>query len=313
MKLEVTRSRAYKKNDQAFVEQKNGAVVRRLMGYGRFDGVETARVMARLYAAARLYVNFFQPSFKLREKRREGPKVIKRYHPPSTPCERALAHPKVAVAVKTRLREQYRTLDPVALLAEIRAVQEELGNRVDRRAGDARGQQRAGKSTAPQPVQSSTLDAVAFAKTLGATVEAGDPRATHRRPKRPYKTRVRMPSKLDPHIATIEDWLAVEPQMTAASIVGRLTEKHPEQFGTRQHSIVQRLLRALRKKVAENLVAQELHGHTPTATSLPGPVDGSGYQGPDPPTAPPAERTWNAARLNRPVHGGPSAPAAQPG
>src|SRR5216684_6210203 len=49
-KLEVTRSRAYKKNDQAFVEQKNGAVVRRLMGYGRFDGLETARVMGRLYA-----------------------------------------------------------------------------------------------------------------------------------------------------------------------------------------------------------------------------------------------------------------------
>src|SRR5215204_2035560 len=74
-KIEVTRSRAYKKNDQAFVEQKNGAVVRRLMGYGRFDGIETAHVMARLYAAARLHVNFFQPSFKLKEKRREGAKV----------------------------------------------------------------------------------------------------------------------------------------------------------------------------------------------------------------------------------------------
>ena len=49
----MTWSRAYKKNDQAFVEQKNGAVVRRLMGYGRFDGIETAQVMARLYAAAR--------------------------------------------------------------------------------------------------------------------------------------------------------------------------------------------------------------------------------------------------------------------
>src|SRR6201994_1380018 len=70
-KLEVTRSRAYKKNDQAFVEQKNGAVVRRLMGYGRFDGVDTARMMGRLYATARLFVNFFQPSFKLKEKRRE--------------------------------------------------------------------------------------------------------------------------------------------------------------------------------------------------------------------------------------------------
>ncbi|WP_404514847.1 hypothetical protein [Bradyrhizobium ottawaense] len=104
-KLEVTRSRAYKKNDQAFVEQKNGAVVRRLMGYGHFDGV------AALYAAARLYVNFFQPSFKLKEKRREGAKVIKRYHPPSTPYERALAHPKVTAAVKKRLRDQYRSLD----------------------------------------------------------------------------------------------------------------------------------------------------------------------------------------------------------
>jgi hypothetical protein len=99
-KLEVTRSRAYRKNDQAFVEQKNGAVVRRLTGYGRFEGVETARVMARLYAAARLYINFFQPSFKLKEKRREGAKVIKRYHAPSTPCERALAHPNVAAARK---------------------------------------------------------------------------------------------------------------------------------------------------------------------------------------------------------------------
>ena len=312
-KLEVTRSRAYKKNDQAFVEQKNGAVVRRLMGYGRFDGVETARVMARLYAAARLYVNFFQPSFKLKEKRREGAKVIKRYHVPSTPCQRALVYPRLAAAVKKRLREQYRTLDPVALLAEIRAAQEELGNRVDRRAGDARGQQRAGKETTPQPVQSSTPDAVAFAKTLGTTVGAGDPRATHRRPKRPYKTRVRMPSKLDPHVVTIEYWLAAEPQLTALAIVGRLNEKHPEQFGMKQHSIVQRLLKALRKKVAETLIAQEPPRTTTTAAPLTGPVDGSGYHGPDPPTVPAVERASIAERLNRLADVGSSAPTALSG
>ena len=109
--------RAYKKNGQAFVEQKNGAVVRRLVGYARFDGVETAHVMARLYAAARLHVNFFQPSFKLKEKRREGAKVIKRYHAPATPYERALAHPKLSKAIKRRLRETYRSLDPVACVA----------------------------------------------------------------------------------------------------------------------------------------------------------------------------------------------------
>ncbi|WP_354053418.1 DDE-type integrase/transposase/recombinase [Bradyrhizobium sp. LB12.1] len=305
-KLEVTRSRAYKKNDQAFVEQKNGAVVRRLMGYGRFDGVETARVMGRLYAAARLYINFFQPSFKLKEKRREGAKVIKRYHLPSTPYERALAHPKVPAAVKKRLRDQYRSLDPVALLAEIRATQDELGNRVDRRAGQARGLQRASTSTAP-------ATAASFARTLGKTTTSGEPRATHRRSRRPYKTRVRMPSKLDPHIAAIEGWLATQPQLTALAIVGRLSEKHPEQFGTRQHSIVQRLLRALRRKTAEQLVAEEPLGEATTAAPLPGAVDGSGYVGPDPPTAPLVEQAGKATWRGRSVEVASTSPMAPSG
>jgi len=303
-KLEVTRSRAYKKNDQAFVEQKNGAVVRRLMGYGRFEGAETARVMARLYAAARLYINFFQPSFKLKEKRREGAKVIKRYHSPSTPYERALTHPKVPAAVKQRLRDQYRTLDPVALLAEIRATQEELGNRVDRRAG---------KSAALRPAQSQALpDATAFAKTLGTTTKADDPRATHRRPRRRYKTRVRMPSKLDPHVGAIEDWLAAEPQLTAIAIVGRLSEKYPDQFGTKQHSIVQRLLKALRKKASEKLLAQDPLGVT-AAAPTPGPVDGSGYGGPDPPTASLIEHASKSPRCNRSITVGSPAPMAHLG
>jgi hypothetical protein len=282
-KLEVTRSRAYKKNDQAFVEQKNGAVVRRLMGYARFDGVEAARVMTRLYAAARLYVNFFQPSFKLKEKRREGAKVIKRYHAPSAPYERAVAHPQVAPAVKQQLREQYRTLDPVVLLAEIRGAQEELGNRIDRRARDVHGERRDGKATAPQPVQSSAADVIAFAKTLGKTVQAGDPRATHRRPKRRYKTRVRMPSKLDPHLPMIENWLAAEPQLTALAIVSWLSDRYPEQFGKKQHSIVQRLLKSLRNNAAKKLFTPP--SATTTATFSPGSVDGSGCQGPDPSTA----------------------------
>ena len=77
-----------------------------------------------------------------------------------------------------------------------------------------------------------------------------------------------MPSKLDPHIAAIEGWLAEQPQLTALAIVGRLSEKYPEEFGTRQHSIVQRLLRALRRKAAEQLVAQEPLGDTTTAAPV---------------------------------------------
>ena len=87
------------------------------------------------------------------------------------------------------------------------------------------------------------------------SIEAGEPRGTHRRAKGKYKTRVRMPSKLDPHLATIEGWLAAEPQLTALTIVGRLAQREAAQFGPKQHSIVQRLLKALRRKAAERLIA----------------------------------------------------------
>jgi len=70
--VEFTRCRPYRKNDQAWVEQKNGAVVRRMVGYRRYVGLEAATVLARLYKSVRLYVNHFQPSFKLANKKREG-------------------------------------------------------------------------------------------------------------------------------------------------------------------------------------------------------------------------------------------------
>ena len=242
---------------------------------------------------------------KLKEKRREGAKAIKHYHLPSTPYERALAHHTETTAVKKRLPDQYRWLDPLAPLAEIRVTQEELGNRVDRRAGQARGL---------QPAHTSILaTAATFAKTLGKTATVGEPRATHRRTRRPYKTRVRMPSKLDPHIAAIEAWLAEQPQLTALAIVGRLSEKCPEQFGTRQHSIVQRLLRTLRRKAAEQLVAQEPLGDATTAAPLPGVVDGSGYVGPDPPTAPLVEQAGRVIWRDQLSDIGPSSTMAPSG
>ena len=70
--IELTRSRLYRTNDQARVEQQNGAAIRRMVGYGRLEGVATAETLARLYSASRLFVNVFQLSFKLAEKTREG-------------------------------------------------------------------------------------------------------------------------------------------------------------------------------------------------------------------------------------------------
>jgi hypothetical protein len=111
--LEVTRSRAYRKNDQAWVEQKNGAIVRRLVGYGRFEGPGSAAALARLYAAARLHVNLFQPSFKLREKTRIGARVTKRWHAPATPADRALASGRLDAASAQRIADLRTRADPV--------------------------------------------------------------------------------------------------------------------------------------------------------------------------------------------------------
>jgi transposase InsO family protein len=123
--IELTRSRPYRKNDQAWIEQKNGAVVRKLLGYRRFAGIAAARAITRLYGASRLFVNFFQPSFKLAAKQRDGARVYKRYHPPETPSERLLKAP-IPEGAKAHLRNVAIALDPLKLLEEIRAMQAHL-------------------------------------------------------------------------------------------------------------------------------------------------------------------------------------------
>ncbi len=132
--LVFTRCRPYRKNDQAWVEQKNGAVVRQAVGYRRYEGLEAAATLARLYAALRLFVNFFQPSFKLARKTRDGAKVRKTYHPPATPYQRLLADTRTGEDVRRRVTATYVTLDPVRLLQTIRAAQQELVAIADRPA-----------------------------------------------------------------------------------------------------------------------------------------------------------------------------------
>ena len=124
--IEFTRCRPYRKNDQAWVEQKNGAVVRHAVGYRRLEGLDAAAGLARLYGSLRLFVNHFQPSFKLASKARDGAKVRKRYHPPATPYQRLLADPRTSDEARRRVKAVHETLDPVRLLREIRAAQQRL-------------------------------------------------------------------------------------------------------------------------------------------------------------------------------------------
>ncbi len=102
--VQFTRSRPYRNNDQAHVEQKNGAVVRWMVGYRRYAGLAAAREVATLYRSMRLFVNFFQPSFKLMEKMRDGARATKRFHAPLTPSQRVRAHPAVPQGMKDARR-----------------------------------------------------------------------------------------------------------------------------------------------------------------------------------------------------------------
>lgn len=124
--ITFTRSRSYRKNDNCFVEQKNYSVVRRAVGYLRYDTDEELITLNELYRHLRLYTNFFQPSMKLIEKTRIGSKVTKKYDIPTTPYQRVLKSGHVSDDAKKDLRKQYKTLNPASLKRQITRLQQKL-------------------------------------------------------------------------------------------------------------------------------------------------------------------------------------------
>lgn len=117
--IKFTRGRAYKKNDQAYVEQKNWTVVRRLVGYDRLSSKAAYEELGQLYKLVRLYVNFFQPLRKLIGKEREGSKVKKRFDRAQTPYQRVLAAGILTEEKRAEMEKVYRSLNPVKLRSEI--------------------------------------------------------------------------------------------------------------------------------------------------------------------------------------------------
>lgn len=133
--IELTRSRPHKKNDNCYVEQRNLVVVRKYVGYERYDCAEAVEVMNELYGVLRLYLNFFQPTFKLvgKQKRispRDGKQAVKPYKriydQVRTPYERVLARDDIDQVVKDRLAAQYESLNPKLLRDRIQALTSKL-------------------------------------------------------------------------------------------------------------------------------------------------------------------------------------------
>jgi hypothetical protein len=240
--IELTRSRAYRKNDQAWVEQKNGAVVRRLVGHDRLEGSAAAKELATLYASARLFVNFFQPSFKLASKQRDGARFSRRYHAPATPHARLVATGQLEPAGTEQLEAAFAMLDPIALLAALRASQERIALLA------AHG------GNADPPVAGGNRTLADFLSGLGVAWQAGEVRATHRA--RP-KVRRYWRSRVDPLAAVaalLRSWLDKEPTLQATDLLARLQVEFPDRYPAKLLRTMQRRVRAWRREIAHELV-----------------------------------------------------------
>jgi hypothetical protein len=117
--ITFTRGRVGRKNDNPYVEQKNWSIVRRAVGYERYDTEEQLDLLNRLYALLRLYTNFFLPVMKLKEKVRVNSKVKRIYDEPRTPYARVLESEHVSDSDKAELREAYGYLNLIELRRQI--------------------------------------------------------------------------------------------------------------------------------------------------------------------------------------------------
>lgn len=125
-KITFTRSRPFRKNDSCFVEQKNYSVVRKTVGYYRYDNDDQLALLHELYGHLRLYTNFFQPVMKLISKERVGSTVHKHYDEAQTPFDRLLAQPSVSAEIKQSLINQFEQLNPAQLKRAIARIQNDL-------------------------------------------------------------------------------------------------------------------------------------------------------------------------------------------
>lgn len=123
--ITFTRCRPYKKNDQCFVEQKNWSIVRRTIGYQRYESMAAHQLLGEIYAGLHLFTNMYQPTFKLKSKKRKGAKVYKQYDKPQTPLQRVLDTKLLSTENRNQWQAAYRDTNPAQLRRNIdRKVQQ---------------------------------------------------------------------------------------------------------------------------------------------------------------------------------------------
>jgi hypothetical protein len=267
--IRLTRSRPYKKNDQCFVEQKNGAVVRRWVGYDRYEGLDACTLLAELYAVLRRYINYFQPSMKLVHKVCTGARLTKTYDRAQTPCERLLASPEVAESSKAALRAEFHCLNPGVLLAEIERLQEALWRLAK---PDLLPTSRLATQPGSDPTRCAQSQG-AISPSI-APAETQTPKRRHyrraQRPRCPHTWRTRS----DPFAAVWEEiqaQLVRTPEITAKALLHDLQSKYPGHYTPGQLRTLHRRVSAWRKQQTVQRLTPHLPSNITLARALPTP------------------------------------------
>lgn len=125
--VRLTRSEPYRKNDNMYVEERNGHVVRKYLGYERFDAIEIVPLMNELYDVLAPYLNHFRPVRRMIKKERVGARYRRAYEKTAkTPYQRVLEHPAVSEEIKKRLRIEHEALNPLILKRKIDALRKKI-------------------------------------------------------------------------------------------------------------------------------------------------------------------------------------------
>ena len=272
--ITFTRGRAHKKNDQCFVEQKNGVVVRQFVGYDRFEGQHAYEQFTELYRAIRLYVNFFQPSMKLRSKQRDGAKVSRQYDVAQTPFQRLLASGLCTTAAATQLQAFAQALDPVRLLRQLQSLQDAVWRHAQPGASQTQAPERQvfdhARVRGPIPEMPMVVDLTAEA---AGTISQRKYRRSDK-PRVPHTWRTRK----DPFEEVWEEvagWLANEPERTAQSLFTQLQAAHPGRFPDGQLRTLQRRVKNWRAQAILSFEDGWLQEELQAGAILPGPLRGA--------------------------------------
>ena len=273
--ITFTRGRTANKNDQCFVEQKNGSVVRALVGYDRFEGEHAYRQLAELYRAVRWYVNFFQPSLKLRSKQRDGARVQRQYEPAQTPYQRVVASGILTATERERLDQLYQALDPVRLRQQLHTLQDALWRHAVLRTPAAAGSQ----ASAAEAIRFNLAACGGLDEETKGTSAASGAGVTSGRRKYHRAAKAVVPrwwrTRPDPFAAVwteIEQWLTDAPERTAKSVFHELQQRTPDQYPDSQLRTLQRRVKTWRVGIVLAFDEAWLDEDVRANQTLPGPL-----------------------------------------